>query len=452
MVYPRFIITHVLVNKNIVVVYPRFVITRVVINKNIVVFYPRCVINYVSNGRTMLQKRSKTDATNGSFIETCNNYYGVGRTIVDLQMAQTYIPAFFCIMKSSVLIFLLCSTYVSNHILIQLSLIIFLYIDRVVRNEAIFDSNAILCNILTFYIINNFRSVENTKPHRYLSVSAVPVICHILQGIYCSSAVLLFFGCETYPCIIRKTHSHTAKPYIIIMHGVLLVCIVQLPEHGIAFNQHFTITRSYAFLLLSIAWSYINGIPYMVKLLQGTPRSPYAVNDGEKDGRYNTTVSTVVQSFVHCQLMFTAILFVTDAYFYILVVIFAVIMCHRFSMLGKNECISHVDYFTTIKETGACPSQLSGIDDITCMVNTGDINSNIPVLFANTSNATKGGHMFMKTLPIYTPEDDKESALLDTNLQNVYKNPTTTIPNATSAVLDDTMELFRRAQQNANNR
>jgi hypothetical protein len=197
--------------------------------------------------------------------EMYNSQNSNGRAVIDLNMAQTYIPAFFCILKSSILIFILCNPYVPDNIPIQTTLLICLYIDRAIRSEAVFDSNAILCNILVFYIINNFRSHEDVNQVRYLSPTTIPIMCHLLQTLYCTSAVLLFMGHD----ILISCHNilsnspvygifrtHT-KPYTVIMQGILLAFLVHVPEHNLKFETQFIVSRSFAFLLICIAWSYI---------------------------------------------------------------------------------------------------------------------------------------------------------------------------------------------------
>jgi hypothetical protein len=382
----------------------------------------------------MFSKRGK-----GEHITSSDAPSAVQRVTIDLQMAQTYIPAFFCVFKSAVLVLVLCNPNVTNNIPIQTTLLIMLYIDRALRSEAVFDSSAILCNILIFYIINNFRSHEEPTHGFYLSDTTVPILCHLLQSSYCISSVLLFTEVDIFVSLhnllpttrvygIFRTH---AKPYSVVVQGIILAFLVHIPEKNLLFDSQFVATRSFSFLLACISWSYISGVPSMIRLLQHMKKPLGVYNTNEKGNIYDTS-PIIVQSFAQCQLMFTPILFVTDIYFYLIMAIFSVVSCHRIYSLGIPDNNLSDDYLTT---TRAHNLDSSGNIDLNPHL------GKLPVMFAQTlmPNNDTLLPISINPVPIYmatTPTFHKSP-------------PPAQLASSTSSTKDDTLELFRRAQQNA---
>lgn len=78
------------------------------------------------------------------------------RSPVDLRLAQTYIPALSCLGRATVLALILVKFPTNVPLLMTISTA--LYIDRSIRMETIFDSNAMLCVILGTQAVNLFRS------------------------------------------------------------------------------------------------------------------------------------------------------------------------------------------------------------------------------------------------------------------------------------------------------
>jgi hypothetical protein len=382
-----------------------------------------------------------------------------GRALIDLNMAQTYIPAFFCIFKSSILIFILCNPYVPDNIPIQTTLLICLYIDRAIRSEAVFDSSAILCNILIFYIINNFRSHEDVNKVRFLSPTTIPIMCHLLQIAYCTSAVLLFMGHD----ILISCHNllsaspvhgifrtHT-KPYTVIMQGILLAFLVHVPEHNLRFDTQFIVSRSFAFLLICIAWSYISGVPCMIRLLQNMKKT----SSGNEKGTSHDTQPVIVQSFAQCQLMFTPILLVTDIYFYVLLIVFSVTLCSKIYTLGTIEPFSSAAYLTTANSSVGNPQPYQ--NSMECSPEMTRNIGRLPLLYSHAMvpPQDKGGPISIHPVPIY-PLNSMKCDKGPSNIVNNYMSPVFSTSHGTSnatstdpGVKDDTLELFRRAQQNA---
>lgn len=80
----------------------------------------------------------------------------ISKNPVDLRLAQTYLPGFTCLARGTILILILGKFPLS--IPLMMVICTAMYVDRAVRIEHIFDSNAVLCTLLATHAINVFRS------------------------------------------------------------------------------------------------------------------------------------------------------------------------------------------------------------------------------------------------------------------------------------------------------
>lgn len=80
---------------------------------------------------------------------------------VDLRLAQTYVPAFTCLLRCSVLIILLSRPWACYSLPLHACLGAVIYVDRVARSEVILDSNAMMGTLLVAHTVNAFRSAPD---------------------------------------------------------------------------------------------------------------------------------------------------------------------------------------------------------------------------------------------------------------------------------------------------
>lgn len=276
---------------------------------------------------------------------------------VDLKLAQTYIPAFSCIVRATLLISLLSQQWGVESIPLQIVLGIVLYVERVIRNESIFDSNAILCSVLASHSVNLFRASPE-KHHLIFSVTLeatkeihadfVGQTAHIIYWLISLCLLLGHDIVTAFVCRCLFTNNHpmqmsVAKPLTIMVHGVLMGAIIQTPLDKSALSPHNIVIRSVAFTLLCIVWSYVCGVPEMVQLLTNTTRMPALSTAFSKGGRKSQVINTIVQSFIPCQLRFTVILFSDEIYFYCTTISMTLVMVFLGYTFHKRETSGHID-------------------------------------------------------------------------------------------------------------
>lgn len=204
--------------------------------------------------------------------------------VVDLRLAQTYVPAFLCLGKGTFLILFISKFPLGVPLLMVMCT--FMYIDRSARNESIFDSNAMLCTILASHIVNIFRS--DPQNHQLFltslenSSSNFGLVCQFLMafssiflilGFDIAGSFLDFFICP----LPSKSKQKKNRKYIfssfsrgitIVLNGVLLICVLQTPiERSSVVSTSQIISRSYAFLILCLVWTYAVGVGDMIKLI-----------------------------------------------------------------------------------------------------------------------------------------------------------------------------------------
>ena len=77
---------------------------------------------------------------------------------VDLTLASTYIPAITCLLRTTMLVVLMSRDWATHSMPTLIILGIFMYVDRVVRQEIIFDSSALTCTVYAMHVLNLCRS------------------------------------------------------------------------------------------------------------------------------------------------------------------------------------------------------------------------------------------------------------------------------------------------------
>lgn len=188
---------------------------------------------------------------------------------VDMTLAHTYIPAIACIMKATAFILVVANSSAILYPPILMGSASVLMIDRIVRAESIFDSNALLCAILASYVIDSIRIQHEQSllfhgPYgsRYQAVASF--VCALV-----SIALVL-----DAPWIQAQASSPLSqKSWTLVLQIFTLFIVSQTPlqdEHR-AEHDH-VMMRSFMFLFLSVMWTYTVGIGNMVNLLNSTTR------------------------------------------------------------------------------------------------------------------------------------------------------------------------------------
>lgn len=75
---------------------------------------------------------------------------------VDLRLAKTYLPGFMCLGRGTVIILIISRSPLSVPLILALATA--MYVDRSIRTESIFDSNAMLGAIIASHALNVMRS------------------------------------------------------------------------------------------------------------------------------------------------------------------------------------------------------------------------------------------------------------------------------------------------------
>lgn len=245
---------------------------------------------------------------------------GAGGPPVDLSLAQTYIPAFFCTLRGALLILLVSRDWSSASVPVLTAAAIVLAVDRVVRTESIFDSNALLATMLATHWINAFRADPHTHYFYFGSseggrgderAHALTAAGNAAQGVYCLLSVAMAGGFDAVGYVLGGTGSlpgGMGRPGTVVVHGFLLLCVLQTPLAPEAVKLQGILTRNLGFMGLSLTWSYVVGVPQMVHLLSTTTRPPLLAMSWSKGGRKGRVLSTIVQSFTPCHLRYLCVL------------------------------------------------------------------------------------------------------------------------------------------------
>lgn len=241
------------------------------------------------------------------------------KLVVDLSLAQTYVPAFSCLARGTVLILLLLWFPTRTPILILLG--VSLHIERCIRRESIFDSSAILCTILACHLLNLLRSnpqdshelfLHPLNNHTWGTVSQIAlVVTSVMILLSVDPASLVGFGKGSSQDVASSTASRTGN---VIFHGILLMGVLQTPmERGSLESPLQACTRMYSFLVSCLVWTYSLGVRDMISLLTSTSRIPSLSMSWPGKGNRKTACSaTVIQSFLPCHLRFTHLLLIED--------------------------------------------------------------------------------------------------------------------------------------------
>jgi hypothetical protein len=219
----------------------------------------------VRMGKTTKLDVESNDTANQSGPSTlCENQ----KMSIDLRMACTYIAGFVCLLKASLITVLLSRPWAIENMRIHVCLYLYLIVDRIVHEDGVFDTNAANACILVMQTVNVFRS----DPTFHLSQE------HIWnQGIafvYAIFCIALTADIDLVQIYMGLVAAQTTSLRIstILMHCVLFTCVLFSKPSASIIASNWIIIRSIAFVLFSIVWSYVCGIPNMIFLLRSSKR------------------------------------------------------------------------------------------------------------------------------------------------------------------------------------
>jgi hypothetical protein len=182
--------------------------------------------------------------------------------VVDLKLAQTYVPGLYCLLRSSIVILFMTRSNVSEDMPMLMVMSIFVYIDRTIRNESIFDSNAITMSILFSHMFNLLRVREVPVETAFVDTNGLTRLGTAIQSIYCAMSALLISDYNIGHIFSNKQslEKKDNAVYHLFIHAMLMCTIVFIHINPSSMNQIQTNCRSFAFTCLSILWSYTVGV------------------------------------------------------------------------------------------------------------------------------------------------------------------------------------------------
>jgi hypothetical protein len=190
--------------------------------------------------------------------------------IVDLKLAQTYVPGLYCLLRSSIVILVMTRTNISEDMSSLLIMSIILYVDRTIRNESIFDSNALTMSVLLGHIFNLLRIREvpidsqfvNVHDDKTTTLTKLGVTVQLLYCLISWVSVSDWNIANLCPTLTPVLHSYT-----VCIHALFLSTMIFMHMSKESTTQLLTIVRSISFTLLSILWTYIVGVNNTVTAL-----------------------------------------------------------------------------------------------------------------------------------------------------------------------------------------
>lgn len=221
--------------------------------------------------------------------------------MVDFSLASTYIPGILCLLRTSLLTIIMSREWATHSIPTLILLGIFLYVDRIVRQEVIFDSSALTCTLFVAHLLNICRSkIAHVDPLvaiaasqgtnsstigpaasspplgissqswwveqqvifvAYSAVSTLLLLNIDVSAIALPSksasfscfAPIVFHPSEASHCLLRVS--------TIVLHCLFVGALLQIPVGKDDFMVAWKImARSFSFLVLSLSWTYAVGI------------------------------------------------------------------------------------------------------------------------------------------------------------------------------------------------
>jgi hypothetical protein len=194
--------------------------------------------------------------------------------IVDLKLAQTYIPGLYCLMRCAFVIGIMTRATVSQDMAILLVMCVLGYVDRTTRNESIFDSNGVVLSILLSHMLNLLRVREVPMESHFVRVNPdqTTVLTKMgvaVQVVYCAVSMFSVSEYSFTDIGISKMSSDTPRMLnkTMCIHATLMSLMIFIHINPSSMTQTLTIGRSLSFTTLVILWSYVVGVKNTVNSL-----------------------------------------------------------------------------------------------------------------------------------------------------------------------------------------
>jgi hypothetical protein len=190
------------------------------------------------------------------------------KTKIDLRMACTYIAGLVCLLKSSLIIWILSRSWAIENMKIHVGLYLYIIVDRIIHEDGVFDTNTVLASVLIMQTINVFRSDPTFHLSQEHMWNQAIVIVYSITCIALTAdvdIVQIYMGMSSIRTIILRTST-------ILTHCILFTCVLFSKPTSNIIAMNWIVIRSTAFVILSIIWSYLCGIPNMIGLLRSSKR------------------------------------------------------------------------------------------------------------------------------------------------------------------------------------
>lgn len=306
-----------------------------------------------------------------SFVQP-DPHLSTHRTVVDLRMAHTYIPALLCISQG---VALSVGLVICHHLLMDtrttrwgcaclVALGLGLYVHRIMYRNSLFDCNALLCTMYVAHVVHSIKpwlrmaitrastadcggsadpSTVNISTGVPNTLSLWYTICSMALCVTCICRVLLFdnqqaseqapcgkpsrHNCTGYSAVYPWYKSGASESAILVAQFLLLIYIVVSDIPAEFMHPLHIMSRECMFIACCIVWTYVIGIRATVQVLcshhippsvlsppllhdmyLGDPSSSSSPPSCSHKGTKRAVQSAIVQSFVPCQLRFVYVL------------------------------------------------------------------------------------------------------------------------------------------------
>jgi hypothetical protein len=194
--------------------------------------------------------------------------------IIDLRLAQTYVPGVYCLFRSAIMILIMTRTNVSEDMSILLIMCILVYVDRTTRHESVFDSNAVITSILVGHLFNLLRVREVPLETQFVVVhedhtTGLTKMGAGVQLLYCILSALSVGDYQIRDIWMPKKSSDNfdTSSQALYVHAALMATMVFIHISPTSMSQTITVTKSLSFTILCIVWSYVVGVKNTVQTL-----------------------------------------------------------------------------------------------------------------------------------------------------------------------------------------
>lgn len=208
--------------------------------------------------------------------------------------------------------------------------------------ESVLDSNGMCVTIAVAHMFNLLRVKDVALEERDLwhATRGWGRFETIIQMIYCACSVLETCDCHVGRLLCTpKGEQDESVPdrFTVCLHSSLVSCMVFVHVSAASVSKNSSVARCLMFIAVSIAWSYIIGVPAFLRSLQAQE---------ERKEHDNAAQMPRVQNIVLCQLRFAFMLLVDMPYVIAFLPILLLVTAIRACKVWKNDMpMTHPEFF-----------------------------------------------------------------------------------------------------------